>query len=140
MSLPPRIQELVSMVGIEAVMQLLQHRLLGREWRIGPTKETEWYRAWSDVLGEGLTDTVHKAWQGRDVIYLANRATQLREEEHRKIVARYDALTADGMASRAAINELVKETGKSDRWLRTIVNRPTPPPVPEDLQLTLPLH
>lgn len=128
------------MVGIEAVMQLLQYRLLGREWRIGPTKDTEWYRAWSDVLGEGLTDTIHKAWQGRDVIYLANCAAQLREEEHRKIIARYEELTGSGMGARAAIYELVKETGKSDRWLRTIVNRPTPPPAPEDLQLPLPLH
>lgn len=140
MSLPPRIQELVGLIGIEAVMQLLQHRLLGREWSIGDTKETEWYQAWSDVIGEGLTDTVFKAWHGRDRIYLANCAAQLRDEEHRKIVARYDELTGTGMAARAAIHELVRETGKSDRWLRTIVNRPTPPPVPEDLQLTLPLH
>lgn len=140
MSLPPRIQELVGLIGIEAVMQLLQHRLLGREWRIGLTKDTEWYRAWSDVLGEGLTDAVHKAWREADTVYLANCTAELRKEEYGKIVARYDELMAAGMGSRPAINELVKETGKSDRWLRTIINRPPPPPAPEDLQLSLPLH
>lgn len=139
-TLPPRIAELVGLIGIDAVMQLVQARLLGREWRIGATHECEFWRAWSDVIGEGLTETVRNAWVGCDSIYLANCSALLRDEQHRQILARYDTLVADGMASRAAINLICKEKGYSDRWLRTIINRPTPPPAPEDAQLLLGFH
>lgn len=137
-TLPPRIAELVGLIGIEAVLQLVQARLFGREWRVGPTHDCEFWRAWSDVIGEGLTETVRKAWVGREAMYLPNCAALLRAEQHRWIVERYEALLADGMAGRAAIYVLCRETGKSDRWLRSIINRPTPPPAPEDAQLLLP--
>lgn len=136
-NLPPRIAELVQLIGIDAVLQLVQARLLGREWRVGATHDCEFWRAWSDVIGEGLTETVRAAWVGCDAIYLANCSALLRAEQHRQIVARYDALVADGMGSRAAIHQLCREKGYSDRWLRSIINRPTPPPAPEDAQLLL---
>ena len=139
MSLPPRIQELIGLVGIEAVMQLLKERLLGREWRIGDTRDSEFYRVWSDVIGEGLTESVFKAWRGRDAIYLASCASMLRDERHRRLIARYDALVTAGMSSRSAINQLCRETGISDRWARQVINRPTPPPAQQDQQLHLDL-
>lgn len=137
-TLPPRIAELVGLIGIDAVMQLVQARLFGREWRIGPTRDCEFWRAWSDVIGEGLTETVRKAWVGREAMYLPNCAALLRDEQHRQVVARYEALLATGMSSRAAIYQMCRENGYSDRNLRRIVNRPTPPPAPEDAQLLLP--
>jgi hypothetical protein len=137
MKLPPRIRELVGLIGIEAVMQLLTARMLGREWRISPTRESEFYRAWSDVIGEGLTDVVIKAWSGRDSIYLANCAELLREERHNALRAEYDRLITEGLSSRNAIHQLCQKTGISDRWLRSILNRPPPPPSPEDRQLLL---
>lgn len=138
-TLPPRIRELVGLVGIEAVMQLLDARLFGREWRVSGGRDSEFYRAWSDVIGEGLTDLVVKAWNGRDALYLANCAGLLRAERHRGLIARFDALLAEGLTSRAAILTMCRETGMSDRWLREVINRPTPPPVPEDQQMMLDL-
>jgi hypothetical protein len=138
-SLPPRIRELVGLVGIEAVMQLLDARLFGREWRVSGGHDSEFYRAWSDVIGEGLTDLIVKAWNGRDALYLANCAGLLRAERHRALIERFDALVAEGMTSRAAILTMCRETGISDRWLREVINRPTPPPSPEDQQMMLDL-
>lgn len=136
-TLPPRIAELVGLIGIDAVLQLVQARLLGREWRVGPTHDCEFWRAWSDVIGEGLTETVRKAWVGREAMYLPNCAALLRAEQHRQIVARYDELVAGGLAGRAAIYQLCREKGMADRSLRRIINQPTPPPAPEDAQLIL---
>lgn len=137
-TLPPRIAELVGLIGIDAVMQLVQARLLGREWRVGPTNDCEWWCAWSDVIGEGHAETVRKAWVGREAMYLPNCKGLLLAEQHRQIVARYDALLGEGLSSRAAIYRMCRENGYSDRNLRRIVNRPTPPPAPEDAQLLLP--
>lgn len=136
-NLPPRIAELVQLIGIDAVLQLVQARVLGRDWRIGSSSDCEFWQVWSDVIGEGLTKTVQDAWAGFDSVYLANCSALLRAEQHRQIVARYEALVDKGMGSRAAIHLICKEKGYSDRWLRTIINRPTPPPAPEDAQLLL---
>ncbi|MBN8283417.1 Mor transcription activator family protein [Zoogloea sp.] len=127
MNLPPVIRDLAALIGIENVMVLLDHHMLGCDWRISKTRDSEWYREWSDVLGEGPTDVVMRAWGG-EVVYFANCAKVIQQERDRAMVAQYDALIADGLSTRAARRTLCRKFRLSDKRVRLIVNG-APPPV-----------
>lgn len=128
MNLPPVIRDLAALIGIEGVMQLLDACMLGCDWRISKTRESEWYREWSDVLGEGLTDKVMTAWGGEE-IYFPNCVRAIQEERNRAMVSQYDALLAEGMSTRSARRRLCRKFRLSDKQVRITVNRPPPSPV-----------
>lgn len=130
MNLPPVIRDLSGLIGIEGVMQLLEHRMLGCDWRISKTRDSDWYREWSDVIGEGATDAVMKAWGGEE-IYFPTCAQAIQAERNRAMVAMYDRLLADGMSTRKARRALSRRFGLSDKTVRLIVNRP-PEPIGND--------
>ncbi|MCK6396050.1 Mor transcription activator family protein [Zoogloea sp.] len=121
--LPPIIEQLVSLIGIEAVQALVEARLLGYRQRVGRSRDCEWWREWSDVVGDGAADTVMQAWAGED-IYFPACYDAVRLERNRQIVARYDALIADGTSARRAVRQLCRAFRLSDRQIESIVNRP----------------
>lgn len=121
--LPPIIEQLVSIVGIEAVHALIEARLLGFRQRVGRSRECEWWREWADVIGEGPADAVMRTWPGED-IYFPACSDAIRAERNRRIVADYDSLLAGGTSARLAIRRLCRTWHLSDRQIETIVNRP----------------
>ncbi len=121
--LPPIIEQLVSIVGIEAMQALIEARMLGFRQRVGRSRDCEWWRDWADVIGEGHADAVMKVWAGEDV-YFPACFDAIRDERNRQIVARYEAMLAEGMSSRRAIRQLSRAFRLSDRQIETIVNRP----------------
>lgn len=127
MNLPPVIRDLSGLIGIDGVMQLLEHRMLGCDWRISKTHDSDWYREWSDVIGEGATDAVMKAWGGEE-IYFPNCGKAITAERNRAMVALYDSLLADGLSTRKARRVLCRKHSLSDKTVRLVVNRPPPPP------------
>ncbi len=126
MILPPVIRDLSGLIGIDGVMQLLEHRMLGCDWRISKTRDSDWYREWSDVIGEGATDAVMKAWGGEE-IYFPNCAKAIIAERDRAMVSLYDSLLAEGLSTRKARRVLRRKYSLSDKTVRLVVNRPPPP-------------
>lgn len=123
--LPPVIEKLVGIVGIDAVQALVDTRLLGYRQRIGRSRECEWWREWSDVIGEGLTDAVMKVWAGEQ-IYFPACADAVRAERNRQIVAAFDQLLVEGCSARRALRKLSRKYRLSDRHLEQfVINRPT---------------
>lgn len=129
--LPPIIEQLISIVGIEAVQALLEARLLGFKQRIGRSRDCEWWRDWSDVIGEGPTDAVMRVWAGQ-VLFFPACVAAVRNERNRRIVAEYDALLAGGVSARRAVRQLCRAHRVSDRQIETIVNRPVAAATDED--------
>ena len=121
--LPPLIEQLVALIGLEAVQALVDARLLGYRQRIGRTRDCEWWREWAEVIGDGPTDTVMRAWAGQDV-YFPACSDAVRAERNRRLVADYDALLAAGTSARRAVRRLCRQYRLSDRMVEQIVNRP----------------
>ena len=134
--LPPIIEQLAGIIGIEAVNALMEARLLGYRQRIGRTQDCEWWREWADVIGDGPTDAVMRQWGG-DHVYFPACSDAIRNERNRQIVARYDTLLASGLSARRAIRVMCREYGLADRTLEKIVNRPTVQPCSLEQQLNL---
>lgn len=133
-TLPPIIQQLISIVGIEAVHALLAARLLGFKQRVGRSRQCEWFRDWSAVIGEELADAVMHTWRGQAVFFPACTAA-VREERNRRIVIEYDRLIESGNSARAAVRTLCRTRRMSDRQIETIVNRPVIQASAEDLSM-----
>lgn len=129
--LPPIIEQLVSLIGIDAVQALVEARLLGYRQRVGRSRDCEWWREWADVVGDGAADTVMHAWAGED-IYFPACYDAVRAERNRQIVARYDALIAEGTSARRAVRQLCRAFRLSDRQIESIVNRPVTAATDED--------
>lgn len=121
--LPPIIEQLVSLIGIEAVQALVEARLLGFRQRVGRSRDCEWWREWSDVVGEGAADAVMRAWAGEE-IYFPACFDAVRDERNRQIVARYETQISEGVSARRAVRQLCRAFRLSDRQIESIVNRP----------------
>jgi hypothetical protein len=126
-NLPPVIRDLSGLIGIECVTLLLENRMLGCDWRISITRDSDWHREWSDVIGEGATDAIMKAWGGEE-IYFPNCGKAIIAERNRAMVALYDSLLASGMSTRKARRALCRRFGLSDKTVRLVVNRPPEAP------------
>lgn len=136
MNLPPVIRDLVSLIGIEAVVLLLEAQMLGCEWRISKTRDSDWYREWSDIIGDGLADKVVVSWGGQD-IYFPNCKAALIAERNRKMIVRYEQLLGEGQSSRRAVRQLCRSFKLSDRTVEKIINSPVPDATPQEVQLGL---
>lgn len=121
--LPPIIEQLVGIVGIECVQQLVEARLLGFRQRIGRSRECEWWREWSDVIGDGPTDAVMRVWAGQ-AIYFPACADAVRAERNREIVRRFDEMTGGGLSASRAVRRLCRDFRLSDRTIDGIINAP----------------
>ena len=122
--LPPIIEQLVGIVGIECVQQLVEARLLGYRQRIGRSRECEWWREWSDVIGDGPTDAVMRVWAGQQ-IYFPACADAVRAERNREVVRCFDQMTRrDGLSASRAVRRLCRQFRLSDRTIDSIINAP----------------
>ena len=119
--LPPIIEQLVGIVGIECVQQLVEARLLGFRQRIGRSRECEWWREWSDVIGDGPTDAVMRVWAGQ-AIYFPACADAVRAERNRQIVLCFDQMTREGLSAGRAVRRLCQQFRLSDRTIDGIIN------------------
>ena len=120
--LPPVIEQLVGIVGIECVQQLVEARLLGYRQRIGRSRECEWWREWADVIGDGPTDAVMRVWAGQQ-IYFPACADAVRAERNRQIVLRFDQMTrGEGLSAGRAVRRLCQQFRLTDRTIDSIVN------------------
>lgn len=134
--LPPVIEQLAAVIGIEAIQALIDARLLGFRQRIGRSRECEWWREWADVIGEGHADAVMKVWAGEE-IYFPACEDAVRAERNRRLVSEYDALLAEGVSARKATRMLCRRYRMSDRTIERIVNQPTLDPSEAEKQLNL---
>lgn len=122
--LPPIIEQLVGIVGIECVQQLVEARLLGYRQRIGRSRECEWWREWADVIGDGPTDAVMRVWAGQQV-YFPACADAVRAERNRQVVQRFDHMTrVEGLSASRAVRRLCRQFRLSDRTIDSIINAP----------------
>ena len=122
--LPPIIEQLVGIVGIESVQQLVEARLLGYRQRIGRSRECEWWREWADVIGDGPTDAVMRVWAGQQ-IYFPACADAVRAERNREVVRCFDQMTRrDGLSASRAVRRLCRQFRLSDRTIDSIINAP----------------
>lgn len=122
--LPPIIEQLVGIVGIECVQQLVEARLLGYRQRIGRSRECEWWREWADVIGDGPTDAVMRVWAGQQ-IYFPACADAVRAERNRAVVRCFDEMTRrEGLSASRAVRRLCRQFRLSDRTIDSIINAP----------------
>lgn len=122
--LPPIIEQLVGIIGIECVQLLVEARLLGYRQRIGRSRECEWWREWADVIGDGPTDAAMRVWAGQE-IYFPACADAVRAERNRQIVLRFERLTrVEGLSATRAVRRLCRDFRLSDRTIDGIINAP----------------
>ncbi len=122
--LPPIIEQLVGIVGIECVQLLVEARMLGFRQRIGRSRDCEWWREWADVIGDGATDAVMRVWAGQQ-IYFPACADAVRAERNRQIVLCFDQMTRrEGISAGRAVRRLCRQFRLSDRTIDGIINAP----------------
>lgn len=121
--LPGIVRELADMIGLDAVYQLMEAKLFGCEWRVSRTRHSDWYREWSDVIGEEKADKIMRTWGGCELYFPRCSAAYLRIR-NKKIIARYDELLSQGMTTRSLRRMLSREFGISDSTVKKIANNP----------------
>lgn len=135
--LPPIIEQLVGIVGIESVQALVDSRMLGFRQRVGRSRACEWWQEWADVIGAEHTDAVMQVWAGQHV-YFPACSDAVRAERNRQIVAAFDALLIEGCSARRALRKLSRQYRLSDRHLEQfVIARPTQDPSEAEKQLDL---
>lgn len=125
MALPRVIGDLVELIGHGKTMELVRE-FGGQAMRIPKTDASDTWAALAEVIGEKATRTLAATFGDEGEIYIAKCAGALRAERNRAIVARADALLAEGHSSRGATSVLVRETGLCYRQLEKIINGPAP--------------
>lgn len=125
MSLPAVIREIIRLIGHGPAMALVRE-FGGLPLRIPVTDASETSAALVEVIGERLTKALCAAMGGEE-IYIALCAEAVRAERNRAMIARYDALLAEGHSGRGAVSVLVREYRPiSYRQVEKIVNGALP--------------
>lgn len=125
MALPPTIQTIVELIGHGAAMDLVRE-LGGREIRVPAAKQGDTWEYLVEIIGPQKAARFHERYRG-DELYIALCDRALRADRNRRMVARYDALLAQGHSSRGAVGILVGEFRPiSYRTVEMIVNSPSP--------------
>lgn len=123
-ALPRLAQELVRLIGYNAAMELIRH-FGGQRIRFAKTEGSAAFEAVAEIVGPHAALVLSTAYGGEEQ-YIAKCFQAMKGLERRQIVARFEALSADGLGSRAACNALAGEFGKSYRQIEIIVNSPLP--------------
>ncbi len=125
MALPAVIREIIRLIGHGPAMALVRE-FGGQELRIPVTDASETWAALVEVIGEQATNALCAALAG-ETIYIALCAEAVRAERNRAMIARYDALLAEGHSGRGAVSVLVREFRPiSYRQVEKIVNGALP--------------
>ncbi len=130
MALPETIQIIVGIIGHGPAMELVR-AFGGQDFRFPARREGAAWESLVEILGERLARKLQEAFAGSETyIALCDRA--LRADRDRRMIARYDALLAEGHSSRGAVGILVQEFRPiSNRTVEKIVNGPVPSAAPE---------
>lgn len=130
MALPPTIQTIVELIGHGAAMDLVRE-LGGREIRVPAGKQGDTWEYLVEILGPQKAARFHERFRG-DELYIALCDRALKADRNRRMIARYEALIAQGYSSRGAVGILVGEFRPiSYRTVENIVNGPAPSAAPE---------
>lgn len=124
MALPATIQTIVGLIGHHKAMKLVED-LGGQDFRFPVGRQSDTYEHLVDLVGPHAADHLCQHFAGEEV-YIARCAAALQSDRNRQIIARYEQLLAEGYSSRSAEQILVRESKLSNRWVRKIVNGPSP--------------
>jgi len=123
MAVPAVIAEIIAIIGHGPATALVRE-FGGQEIRIPATETSETWAALAEVIGDRATRELSAAMAGEE-IYIALCAAAIRAERNRNMVARYDALLAEGHSGRGAVSVLVREFRPiSYRQVEKIINAP----------------
>ena len=130
MALPPTIQTIVGIVGHSHAMALVRE-LGGQSFRFPARKQGEKWEILVEIIGPRAAGALVDHFDGEEV-YIALCAKAVRDDRHREMIARYDALLTEGHSGRGAVSVLVQEFRPiSYRAIEKIVNGPMPGAVSE---------
>lgn len=124
MALPAIIQTIVRLVGHAKAMKIVED-LGGQEFRFPVTPMADVLEHLVDLVGPHATDRLYRHFSGQ-AVYIARCDAAIRADRDRSIIARYEALLAEGHSSRGAVSVLVREFRLSNRRIQAIVNGPSP--------------
>lgn len=130
MALPQTIQTIVELIGHADAMALVRE-LGGRDFRVPASKGGANWEYLVEIVGPSSAAKVLERYRGEEV-YIALCERALKADRNRRMIARYDALLAQGHSSRGAVSILVGEFRPiSNRTVEMIVNGPVPSAAPE---------
>lgn len=127
-TLPPVIREIVRLIGHGKAMALVRE-FGGQALRIPRSEGSDTWAAIAEVIGEPATTKLAATMGGGEPIYIALCHQAMKVDRNRRMIARYEALLAQGMSSNGAVSVLVREFAPiSYRQVEKIVNSPLPAP------------
>lgn len=130
MLLPPTIREIVRLIGYGPAMALVR-AFGGQELRIPRGEGSDTWAALCEVIGEPATRRLAATYSGGEPLYIALCYRAMLADRNHRMVARYDALLAEGHSGRGAVSVIVREFGPiCYRQVEKIVNAPLPEAAP----------
>ncbi len=130
MALPEVIQTIVEIIGHGPAMELVR-TFGGQEIRFPTGRDSAVWESLVETVGERHAARLVERFGGNET-YIALCAKSLRNDQARRIIARYETLLGQGHSSRGAITVLVQEFRPiSNRTVQKIINSPAPSPAPE---------
>jgi len=97
----------------------------GQDFRIPVCRDAEQLEHLVELIGPRAADRVRQHFAVQE-IYIARCDAALRAERNRRLIARYEALLAEGLSSCSAVTVVVREFRLSNRQVEKIVNGPSP--------------
>lgn len=129
MALPQTIQTIIDLIGHADAMALVRE-LGGQEIRVPASKGGDTWEYLVEIVGPSSAAKLWERYRGTE-LYIALCERALNADRNRRMIARYDALLAQGHSSRGAVSILVGEHRISYRTVEKIVNGPVPSAAPE---------
>ncbi|WP_410499686.1 Mor transcription activator family protein [Chitinibacter sp. S2-10] len=123
--LPATAQELVRVIGLTAVVKLIESHG-GTSLLVPQGKRREGqanYEAMAEIIGYKEMAALAKHYRGDDVVYIPSCKATLRAIRNRLIRSDFDAYTREESAARAVI-KLARDHGLSDRRVWEILKEP----------------
>lgn len=115
------ISDIEILIGLEKLI-ILCREYGGMEIRFPKDEGCESFKELAALIGgESVKEIALHV--GRGAVYIPMMSRFKKRMEHRKIIARYDELLRELGTGRKATMAVAKEFEKSERWVRTVVNR-----------------
>jgi Mor family transcriptional regulator len=124
MALPATIQTIVRLVGHAKAMSMVQD-LGGQSYRFPVSRKSDVWEHLVEIIGARSAEVLCQEFGGSEV-YIALCHHAIKADRNRSMIARYEALLAEGHSSRGAVTVLVREFRMSNRQIEKIVNGPSP--------------
>ena len=130
--LPKSAQNLVRLIGFELTMEMVR-QMGGVEFCFPVQPEGREYDWLAEVVGKRAAKVLQTEYKG-EPFYVPLCTRALKAGRNRLLIAAYEEKIRAGRSGRAAVREILLDSrfrGISYRTVENIVNKPTPPSMPE---------